>query len=104
MNALGHAAGKLGADWRLVSLARVGLMLVFTLVLAALARVRVPLFRPAQLWVRSLAGSAALLCTFYSVTHMTRIADAITLMSMVPVWVALFSWPLFGERPSAKVW
>jgi drug/metabolite transporter (DMT)-like permease len=104
MNAMGHAAGKLGADWRLVALARVGLMLVFALALTLTARIRVPLLRPASLWVRSFAGSAALLCTFYSVTHLSRIADAIMLMSVVPVWVTLFSWPLFGEKPTVKVW
>lgn len=101
MNALGRAASDRGADWRLVALARVGLMLFFSLAIARASRVRLVLLRPPALWVRSLAGSAALLSTFYSVTHLP-LSDAVTLMNTVPVWVTLLSWPFLGERPGLK--
>jgi drug/metabolite transporter (DMT)-like permease len=101
MNALGRAASERGADWRLVALARVGLMLLFAFVIARAGRVRLAFLRPPALWMRSLAGSAALLSTFYSVTHLP-LSDAVTLMNTVPVWVTLLSWPLLGERPGLK--
>jgi drug/metabolite transporter (DMT)-like permease len=101
MNALGRAASERGADWRLVALARVGLMLVFAFVIARAGRVRLAFLRPPALWMRSLAGSAALLSTFYAVTHLP-LSDAVTLMNTVPVWVTLLSWPLLGERPGLQ--
>src|SRR5207302_2598542 len=30
--------------------------------------------------------------------------DVLTLTNTFPIWVALFSWPLLGEPPSARVW
>jgi drug/metabolite transporter (DMT)-like permease len=58
---------------------------------------------PRALWVRSLAGSAGVLCAFYALMHLP-ISTALTLSNTVPVWVALLAWPVLGERPAAGVW
>src|SRR5262249_27021598 len=30
--------------------------------------------------------------------------DVFTLTSIFPIWIALLSWPFFGETPTAQVW
>lgn len=102
MATLSRAAADV-TDWRVVTLARAGLMLVFALALAFVRRVPLVFPGPRPLWIRSLAGSAAIFCTFYAYTHLP-VGDAATLVNMVPVWVALFSWPILGQRPGARVW
>jgi drug/metabolite transporter (DMT)-like permease len=102
MNALASAVRD-DCDWRLVAVARVGLMFLFALGLALATGVRLALLRPATLWVRSLGGSASVFCTFYAVTHIP-IADAITLMNVTPVWITLLSWAVFRDRPGPRVW
>lgn len=90
-------------DWRIVAFARAGLMLVFALALALGRGVSLQWTRPRTLWVRSLAGSLSLLCTFYAYTHLPA-GGASTLIHMTPVWVAVLSWPLLGERPTLRLW
>ena len=90
-------------DWRLVTLARAGLMLVFAVALALARRVPLVFPGPRPLWLRSVAGSAAIFCTFYAYTHLP-VGDAATLVNMIPVWVTLLSWPFLGVRPGARVW
>lgn len=90
-------------DWRIVTLARAGFMLVFAAALAWIRRVPLTFPGPRPLWIRSVAGSASILCTFFAYTHLP-IGDAATLVNMVPVWVTLLSWPLLGQRPGLAVW
>ncbi|HYF00626.1 MAG TPA: DMT family transporter [Planctomycetota bacterium] len=89
-------------DWRIVTFARAGFMLVFAAAWSGLRGAPFVLFRPAAMWVRSAAGTAAMLCTFYAYTHLP-LGDASTLIYMVPVWVTLLSWPLLGERPTLRI-
>ena len=90
-------------DWRLVGTARAGLMFVFAAVLIVAGRVRPAFLGPPSLWLRSIAGSLGLLCTFYAVKHLP-ISVAVTLMHMYPLWLALLSWPILGERPTVGIW
>jgi drug/metabolite transporter (DMT)-like permease len=53
--------------------------------------------------MRSLAGSISLLCGFYAMTHYD-VSVVLTLTNMYPLWVAVLSWPLMGEVPSADTW
>src|SRR5687767_2648199 len=55
MGALSHAAAE-RCDWRLVAVARSSLSFVFIFGLSLAAGVRLVFFRPALLWVRSVAG------------------------------------------------
>ncbi|HLL77377.1 MAG TPA: DMT family transporter, partial [Pyrinomonadaceae bacterium] len=102
MGALGHLAGE-RIDWRLVACARTLLAFVFSAAFALSTGVRLVLFRPAVLWVRSIAGSLSLLCYFYAVTHLP-VSTAITLSNTVPVWVTLLAWPVLGQRPALADW
>jgi drug/metabolite transporter (DMT)-like permease len=97
----GALAGR--CHWMITALARTSLVLVFTLVLASVQRTPLVVFGPRTLWVRSLAGSISLQCSFYALTHMPP-SDAIAITNTFPIFVALLSWPLLGERPALAVW
>jgi drug/metabolite transporter (DMT)-like permease len=90
-------------DWRLVATARTGLALVLAGAWAMAFGVRLVVFRPGILWIRSLAGSMSLMCNFYAITQLP-VAAVLTLTNMFPIWVALLSWPLERRRPSILVW
>jgi len=60
-------------------------------------------FGPRALWLRSLAGSTSLVCTFFALTRIP-VADALTLTNLFPIWVALLSWPMLRQRPGAFTW
>ena len=102
MGAFSHLAGE-RCDWHLVAFARGSLSFAFTLTLSLAAGVRLALFRPATLWLRSVAGSVGVLFSFYALTHLP-VSTALTLSNTVPVWVTLLAWPVLGHRPRASVW
>jgi drug/metabolite transporter (DMT)-like permease len=90
-------------DWRVVALARSGLALLFAAALARAAGARLVVFRPGTLWVRSVAGSVSLVCTFYALSRLPPHV-VLTLTNTFPIWVAVLSWPVLGERPTAAIW
>jgi drug/metabolite transporter (DMT)-like permease len=102
---MGVLANDLGSscDWRVIALARSGLALLFAALLARAAGARLVFRRPGILWVRSLAGSVSLVCTFYALTRLPPHV-VLTLTNTFPLWVAVLSWPLLGERPAGSVW
>jgi drug/metabolite transporter (DMT)-like permease len=102
MGAFSHAAGE-RCDWQLVAFARSLLAFLLTLTLSLSAGVRLVIFRPALLWMRSVAGSFGVLFAFYALTHLP-ISTSITLTNTVPVWVTLLAWPVLGQRPRAGMW
>lgn len=65
--------------------------------------IALPIWKPGILWLRSIAGSLSLVCTFFSLTRLPS-SDVMTLTNIFPVWVALASWPLLGHRPTVSVW
>jgi drug/metabolite transporter (DMT)-like permease len=90
-------------DWRVIALVRSGLALLFAAALARAAGARLVVLRPRTLWVRSVAGSVSLVCTFYALGRLPPHV-VLTLTNTFPLWVAVLSWPVLGERPSAAVW
>lgn len=75
--------------------------LAIALVLAG--RAKFVVFRPANMWMRSLAGCAAMMCIFFAMTHYD-VAIILSLSSMYPIWVAVLGWPLLGQLPSRDTW
>lgn len=90
-------------DWQVIALTRTIMTLIVVSLWCLQAGVKLHLWRPARLWIRSLAGSVSLICVFYSLTNLP-VADVLTVTNMFPVWVAVLSWPLLGEIPGAGVW
>jgi drug/metabolite transporter (DMT)-like permease len=102
MGTLAHALGN-ACDWQVIALARTALALVLAGLFALAARVQLALWRPPVLWMRSIAGSLSLICTFYAFTRLP-VSHVLTLTQMFPIWVAVLSWPLLGEVPAPSVW
>ncbi len=90
-------------DWQVLAVARAGLALVFGFILARACGAQLVLWRPRTLWIRGLAGSISMVCTFYALTRLP-VSHVLTVTQMFPIWVALLSWPLLGEIPGAGVW
>lgn len=88
-------------DWQTVAVFRAGLVAAFAAVLARVGGARL-VFWPWRLWVRSVAGSFSMLCTFYAFGNLP-VPDVVTLTNTFPIWVALLSWPLYGQLPGVKV-
>ncbi|HEV3080652.1 MAG TPA: DMT family transporter [Gemmataceae bacterium] len=102
MGTAAHALNN-SCDWQIVALARTALVLVFVAPFAVLAKTRLVIWRSRTLWMRSLAGSVSVVCTFFALNRLP-VSEVLTLTNMFPIWVALLSWPLLRERPSVGVW
>ena len=89
MGALAHAVGP-RCDWLLIALARILCNFVFSVTLVWLGGARLVFFRPRTLWIRSIAGTISLVCTFYALAHLP-VADVLTLTNTYPLWIVLLS-------------
>jgi drug/metabolite transporter (DMT)-like permease len=92
---------SLDNDWRVVVVFRAALVAAFA-ALTARARGAKLVFWPWRLWVRSVAGSCSMLCTFYAFAKLPAAAIVVTLTNTFPIWVALFSWLLYRHFPGWK--
>lgn len=103
MAVLAHALlrGEGECNWQTVAVFRAGLVTVFGAILVRATGGKL-VFWPWRLWVRSLAGSCSMLCTFYAFSQLP-VADVITLTNTFPLWVVVLSWPLYGHFPGAKM-
>ena len=99
MGTLAHALGP-RCDWLLIALVRALVMFASTAAWARAAGVRLVVFDPPTLWVRSLAGSFSLVCTFYAMTRLP-VAEVLTLTNTYPLWIALASAWLLRQPPRA---
>lgn len=102
MSTLVSVAGR-QCDWQLIAIVRTFLAMVFAGGLAMSSGARLVFFRPPVLWMRSLAGSMALLSGFFSLTRLDT-TEVLTLTNMFPIWVALLSWPLLRLKPDRGLW
>src|SRR5262245_16072167 len=96
-----HRAGE-HCDWQLVAVARAALAFLFAAIIAKASGVKLVLRGPRTLWVRSLAGSASMLCNFYALAHLP-VSDTLTLMNTSPIWVTLLLWLVFRQRPTTGI-
>lgn len=90
-------------DWQIIAVARAALPFLLVSLLARAARVKMVLWRLPVLWLRSIAGSISLVCTFYCLTRLPQ-SLVLTITSLYPIWVTLLSWPLEKEMPAAPIW
>ncbi|HUR54594.1 MAG TPA: DMT family transporter [Gemmataceae bacterium] len=98
---LNHVSRK--CDWQTVAVFRAALVAVFAGIMAKLAGAKL-VFWPWRLWVRSVAGSLSMVCTFYTFAKLPSSSDVVTLTNTFPIWVAVLSWPLYRKAPGAKMW
>jgi drug/metabolite transporter (DMT)-like permease len=100
MGAMTHALRE-RCDWVQVALVRALFMGVSIVAVARLAGVRLVLWRPRVLWVRSLAGTSSLFCSFYALTRLP-VAEVLTLTNTYPIWIILMSCAVFRQRPTPR--
>ncbi|MGE3818097.1 MAG: DMT family transporter [Isosphaeraceae bacterium] len=98
MGAFAHALGT-RCDWLTVAVVRALFMLVTSVAVARTTDVPLALWRPRTLWMRSLAGSFSLVCSFYALTHMP-IGDVLTLTNTYPMWILALSWLGLRQVPT----
>jgi drug/metabolite transporter (DMT)-like permease len=101
MAAFSHWAGEY-CDWQLVVVARATGAFFFAAIIAKATGVKLVWRGETTLWVRSLAGSAGMICNFYALAHLP-VSDTLTLMNTSPIWVTLLLWLIFGQRPRLSV-
>ena len=89
--------------WQAIAIGRSSVPFVVTGLSALMMGGRLTVLGPRALWLRSLAGSTSLVCTFYALTRIP-VPDALTLTNLFPIWVALLSWPLLRQRPGPFIW
>jgi len=102
MATLAHAL-KDYCGWQVIAVGRSTIPMVLIALLAWWAHVPLIIWGTRSLWIRSIAGSVSLVCTFFAFTRMP-ISDVLTITNLFPVWIALLSWPLLGIRPSLTTW
>jgi len=56
------------------------------------------------IWLRSIAGTSAMLFTFYALGTPLPLGDAVTLFNLTPVFLALLGPVLLRERAGRRVW
>jgi drug/metabolite transporter (DMT)-like permease len=101
MAAFSHRAGEY-CDWQLVAVARATGAFFFAAMIAKATGVEFVWRGETTLWVRSVAGSAGMICNFYALAHLP-VSDTLTLMNTSPIWVTLLLWLVFGQRPTAGI-
>jgi drug/metabolite transporter (DMT)-like permease len=98
MGATTHALGP-RCDWLVIALVRGVFMFATTALMARAASVRLVVFRPPTLWMRSLAGSFSLVGNFFALTRLP-VADAITLSNAYPLWIFVLTAFLLRQPPA----
>jgi drug/metabolite transporter (DMT)-like permease len=102
MGALTHGL-RTQFGWEVIAFARSLVILAVSGSLAVAGGVKLRLWQPPALWIRSLAGTISMLCVFFSFTRLP-IAIVVTLLNLAPVWVAILSWHLLKHVVGKGVW
>lgn len=102
---MGLLTESLGDEYSFAWIAaiRSAIATLLAMLMVWLGGARFVVFKPATLWMRSLAGCCAMLCIFYAMTHYD-VAIILSMSSMYPIWVAVLGWPLLGQLPSRDTW
>lgn len=89
--------------WQLVAMTRSLVPFLLVVAWAISAGVSLVFWRPGVLWLRSISGSLSLVSTFFALSRLPA-PEVFTITNMFPLWVAILSWPMLGERPALSTW
>lgn len=98
MGSITHALGS-RCDWPTIAVVRAVFMLVAAVIVARAAGATLVVWRPRSLWMRSLAGSFSLICSFYALTRQLPVGDVLTLTNTYPIWIVALSWLTLRRTP-----
>ncbi len=102
MATLAHAL-KDYCGWQVIAVCRSTIPMVLIALIAWFSHTQLVIVGTRSLWIRSIAGSISLVCTFYAFTRLP-VSDVLTITNLFPVWIALLSWPFLGMRPTFATW
>ncbi|MGF1510025.1 MAG: DMT family transporter [Myxococcota bacterium] len=92
------------ASWTLVAAARSGVGVGVAWTVARARRVSLRIDQPRVAWGRSLCGTAAVLCTFFTLgAPAMALGDIASLRGTAPVFIALLGVLILGESPGRRV-
>jgi drug/metabolite transporter (DMT)-like permease len=100
MGALTRVLGD-RCSWALIALVRTLIVFLTAVVATRVSGAKYIVWKPASIWLRSVAGGVSLLCTFFALTRLP-LADALTLVHLTPLWLSVLSWVLLRDPPSAQ--
>lgn len=90
--------------WQEVCASRMIVAAVLAFVFAKVRRTSLAVTNLKYAWLRSIFGTLAAAGTFYVLAAPgLALGDAVTLFAVSPIFVAILSWPLLGERVRASV-
>jgi drug/metabolite transporter (DMT)-like permease len=98
MGSMTHALGT-RCDLPTIVLVRAVFMFVVAVAVARAAGATLVVWRPRSLWMRSLAGSFSLVCSYYALTRRLPLGDVLTLTNTYPLWIAALSWLTLRRAP-----
>jgi drug/metabolite transporter (DMT)-like permease len=91
--------------WAEVGAARTTVAALVALGVAFVRRAPLTIRDKPKAWARSLCGTVAMLCVFYTIgASEIALGDVVTLSSMAPVFIALLAPYLLGESSGRWVW
>ncbi|MEK7794006.1 MAG: DMT family transporter [Candidatus Hydrogenedentota bacterium] len=89
--------------WALMAFFRIAITFVIAFASARALGIRIFVLAAPVMWLRSIAGTFGLLCTFHALTHMP-VTDAVTLLHTRPIWVAMLLAIEFRRLPGPLLW
>lgn len=90
-------------SWIEVAYFRVLPTFILTVLLSLFYNGRVLVIANKSLWYRSVFGTLALLCTFYSLSRLNP-SEVVTLSATTPIWISLIMILVFSEKSSYALW
>lgn len=102
MNALTSHLARRGIPWQYSAFARAAIGLLAALVVARMRSASLRVRDRRTMWIRSVSGSASMLCTFFALSNLP-LADATALLNTTPLWIALLAYFTLRERASKAV-
>lgn len=103
--ALAGRAASAEAPWQEVGMSRAAMGALVAIAFAWARRAPLKTKRRGLSWARSLFGTVSMLSTFYALSAKDLpVGDAVTLLATAPIFIALLSGPILGEKPSSAVW
>ncbi len=89
--------------WYTVALFRIAPTFIVISLIALIRKEKILVKNSFSLWLRSIWGTIALLCTFYSLSRLNA-TDTVTIFSTTPIWVTLIMYFFFKDRVPLLFW
>ncbi|HOK08300.1 MAG TPA: DMT family transporter [Candidatus Hydrogenedens sp.] len=90
-------------SWIAISFFRILPTFIFILIFALLIGEKPILIGSFSLWLRSIFGTVALLCTFYSLSHL-HATDTVTIFATTPIWIGFIMAIVFKDKAPPLLW